>query len=170
MNRKRISVLAVSLSMVVAFTACKDSKEGTGAATSTAMQGNAADSEETGIQPATPEEAKDFELQKKMIEEFYANFVFGDKPYKADILHKYCTDRLIKKLKDDYDYEYDGGGYAIWEFRTGAQDGEGESCINDITEVAPNRLKVHFTDMGNESSHRITFINDGGEWRMDRID
>lgn len=38
-----------------------------------------------------------------------------------DFLEKYCSPKVLSKLKDDYEYE--GDGYANWDFRSGYQDG-----------------------------------------------
>lgn len=53
-------------------------------------------------------------------------------PRAAPILEKCCTQRLLRKLRADYGY--DGEGYAVWLFRTGAQDGPDD--VSEIREVA----------------------------------
>ena len=64
----------------------------------------------------------------EMIKEFYKKYVFDNMQEREevtdDVIKKYCTKKLAKKLADDYEYE--GGGYAIWDFRSGAQDGDSD--------------------------------------------
>ena len=71
----------------------------------------------------------------RLIEMFYADYVFGGEDY-APGVEKYCTEKLIRRLKDDYTHEYDGAGYAVWNFRTGCQDGPG-----DVSQVVSGRLR-----------------------------
>lgn len=107
--------------------------------------------------------------QEELVKDFYEQYVFGEKPVKMDILSHYCTERLIKKLQQDYDYE--GGGYAIWEFRTDNQDGPSrESRITSIKVISPLILEVHFIDMGHKGSHNIHFRPDGAKYKMDEIE
>lgn len=107
--------------------------------------------------------------QEELIKDFYAKYVFGRKPLKEDILSHYCTERLINKLQQDYEYE--GGGYAVWNFRTGNQDGPShESRITSIKVISPIVLEVHFIDMGTEGSHKIHFRPDGATYKMDEIE
>ena len=50
------------------------------------------------------------------IQEFYQKYVFGREEMTREVAYKYCTKSLAKKLADDYDY--DGDGYAVWDFRS----------------------------------------------------
>ncbi len=59
----------------------------------------------------------------QFIKDFYANYVFGEKNY-IPAVKKHCTAKLQKQLRDNY--EYDGEGYTIRDFRTGTQDGPNE--------------------------------------------
>ena len=60
------------------------------------------------------------------IQTFYSRHIFGNEFANDSVIAKYCTKELAQKLRDDYDNEYsdDGGGYAVWKFRSGAQDGK----------------------------------------------
>lgn len=64
---------------------------------------------------------------ERFIRHFYTNCVFGNAAC-GPILEKCCTQRLLRKLRADYGY--DGEGYAVWLFRTGAQDGP-----DDVSEI-----------------------------------
>lgn len=154
--------------MAVAVAGCKDSKaptpipsEGIGVDTVSVSDAQAAEMQRAEESPNG--------VQEKLVREFYRKYVFGNEPMKSDVLSHYCSDRMIQMLKDKYDYA-DGGGYAVWLFRSGMQDGPSrESRITSVTPVSQVCLEVSFVDMGNEGSHKIYFIPDGDSWRIDRI-
>ena len=88
------------------------------------------------VQPTVTESSAETiseDIDAKAIEKiqtFYRNYIFGRQEATDSVIAQYCTKTLAQKLRDDYDNEFsEGGGYAIWEFRSGAQDGE------DIQEV-----------------------------------
>lgn len=84
---------------------------------------------------------------KKLIRNFFVNCVFGyvDNQY-AD---KVCTPALLQRLKHEYTKAgYDGDGYAMWIFRTEAQDGDGDSNVLDITPAEDGWYQVDYIDMG----------------------
>ena len=68
-----------------------------------------------------------------LIQEFYKEYVFGTQAVTDAVINKYCTEKLARKLKDDYDF--DDGGYAIWDFRGEVQDGD--SDVQELTKVEP---------------------------------
>ena len=47
----------------------------------------------------------------ELIVQFYKSYVFGDEETTEEVVKRYCTKKLAKKLADDYEYE--GGGYAL---------------------------------------------------------
>lgn len=47
-----------------------------------------------------------------------------------DFLEAHCSPALLERLQNDYPYEYEGVAYAVWDFRTNAQDNKSE---NDTT-------------------------------------
>ena len=49
---------------------------------------------------------------------------------------------MLNKLASDYDY--DGFGYAIWDFRSGAQDGDGPTKILSITPLGDMWYRYDF--------------------------
>ncbi|MBO4661640.1 MAG: hypothetical protein J5630_02950 [Bacteroidaceae bacterium] len=92
-----------------------------------------------------------------LIQEFYKNYVFGTQIVTDDVINKYCTNRLAKKLAEDYDYE--DGGYAIWDFRGEVQDGD--SDVQELTKVEPLgecKYKIYYNDMGNKGSLILTIV------------
>ena len=102
------------------------------------------------------------------IKEFYNNYVFGTNEATDKVINKYCTKKLAKKLADDYEYE--GGGYAIWDFRSGAQDGDSAvQEVNNVEALGDGKYKVSYNDMGTKGSCIITVVVDGDNILFDEI-
>ena len=105
------------------------------------------------------------------IQTFYSRHIFGDEFANDSVMAKYCTKELAQKLQDDYDNEYsDGGGYAVWKFRSGAQDGEDIHEIEKIESLGDGKYIVHYNDMGNKGTHTITTVIQDGEIFFDKLD
>ena len=90
--------------------------------------------------------------------EEYFTKVFNEHLYEDEgFIERYCTDKFIAKLKAAYEYE--GGGYATWLFRSDSQDGPSEEYgLTNITKEGDGWYKYDFVDMGNHGSHRIKVI------------
>lgn len=103
--------------------------------------------------------------QINVIKNFYAKCVFGPNQTPA-LLSRYLTPEVMKRLRDAY--EYDGGGYAVWEFRTPTQDGPKDySSIGEIKPVTgdkPNVYDISYSDMGNPGNTRVTLSPSGPDW------
>ena len=96
------------------------------------------------------------------IQEFYKNYVFGRETLTREVAYKYCSKSLVKKLADDYDY--DGEGYAVWDFRSGAQDGDSDvQEVISIEEFTENTYKVTYNDMGHKGVCIISVIPKGDD-------
>ena len=111
-------------------------------------------------------DAKVFEI----IREFYKNYVFGKKETTDEVISKYCTKKLAKKLAADYDYDDGVDGYAMWDFRTDNQDGD--SDVQEVTNIEPmgnGVYKVSFNDMGTMASCKISVIIEGDNILFDEI-
>lgn len=107
----------------------------------------------------------------KKIQSFYTNYIFGNELANDSVMAKYCTKELAHKLRDDYDNEYsDGGGYAVWKFRSDAQDGENIREIEKIESLGDGKYLVHYNDMGNKGSHTITIVQQNGEIFFGKLD
>lgn len=53
-------------------------------------------------------------LKDMLVHSKFENYAF---------LNTHCTEKMLKKLESDYDYECDDGPcYAVWDFREGASD------------------------------------------------
>ena len=103
---------------------------------------------------------------------FYEDYVFYGKDDLSieEAVKKYCTPELVRKLKDDYDY--DGEGYAIWDFR-GPQWGPGDSDAHQVDAVTPmgeGRYKVEYTDGGEKHSCTVSVIVKGSNVLFDGIE
>ena len=108
----------------------------------------------------------------EMIKEFYKKYVFDNMQNREEVtdavINKYCTKKLPTKLADDFEYE--GGGYAMWDFRSGEQDGD--SDVQEVTKVESlggGKFKVHFNDMGNKGTRILTVVLEDGNIRFDEI-
>ena len=98
------------------------------------------------------------------ITEFYNNRNFEDYAFLED----HCSPEMLKKLQDDYEYE--GGGYAVWDFRTDAQDGTSDK--HGVISVEPQGddwYKYKFYDMGNKGSHLIKVVAADGTFRIEDL-
>lgn len=102
------------------------------------------------------------------IQEFYKNYVFGNEEATDAVINKYCTKKLAKKLADDYEYE--GGGYAVWDFRSGNQDGDSDvQEINSVEALGEGKYKVSYNDMGTKGSCIISVVVDGDNILFDEL-
>ena len=106
----------------------------------------------------------------RLIEMFYADYVFGGEDY-APGVEKYCTEKLKRRLKDDYTHEYDGAGYAVWKFRTGWQDGPGDvSQVVSVTALGNGLIAVIFIDMGIEGTRTVRVVCEDGGLKLDSVE
>ncbi len=105
------------------------------------------------------------------IQTFYSKHVFGNEFANDSVIAQYCTKALAQKLREDYDNEYsDGGGYAVWKFRSGAQDGEDIREVEKIEPLGDGKYQVHYNDMGNKGTHTITTVIQDGVIFFDKLD
>ena len=105
------------------------------------------------------------------IQTFYSKHIFGNEFANDSVMAKYCTKELAQKLRDDYDNEFsDGGGYAVWKFRSNAQDGEDIHEIEKIEPLGDGKYIVHYNDMGNKGTHTITTVIQDGVIFFDKLD
>lgn len=94
----------------------------------------------------------------------YTLYVLGNNNFTASAAD-YCTARMRNKLEAANDYE--GGGYAMWELRTGVQDGDGPSKVVDITPLSGGWYQVSYTDMGFSGKTKIKAIEKDGNILFD---
>lgn len=128
------------------------------------------------VQPTVTESSAETiseDIDAKAIEKiqtFYGNYIFGRQEATDSVIAQYCTKTLAQKLRDDYDNKFsEGGGYAIWEFRSGAQDGEDIQEVEKIENLGENRYLVHYNDMGNKGTLTISTIVENNEILFDKL-
>ena len=123
----------------------------------------------TAPSPETISEDIDAKAIEK-IQTFYKNYIFGRQEATDSAIAQYCTKALAQKLRDDYNNEFaDGGGYAIWEFRSGAQDGEDIQEVEKIESLGENKYLIHYNDMGNKGTLTISTIVENNDILFDKI-
>lgn len=103
----------------------------------------------------------------RFVEAFYARYVFGpDDP--TGTIRRHCSPNLQRQLREHYGY--DGDGYAVWEFRSGLQDGpENHSAVTAVTPTDDGYYKVDFIDRGIKGSRTLKIIVSKGTLMIDAI-
>lgn len=100
----------------------------------------------------------------EFIRDMYENVRYEDYGF----LKKHCASSLLKKLSDAYDY--DGDGYAVWLFRSGAQDGPGdEHSVIHIEDNGDGWYTYTAIDMGLTFRKKIRISHDGGLTKIDDV-
>ena len=104
-----------------------------------------AQAEESVIVSENPDEEV---LVKDFLTKLYADYVFGSQDFSAVKTH--FSEDVLKRLKDEYEYD-DEDGYAVWLFRTDAQDGPSDVCqVNSVNKEENGWYAVEYVDMGLE--------------------
>ena len=128
----------------------------------------------TAFSCSSKQESSSNDIDTKAIEKiqtFYTNYIFGPQEASDSVIAMYCTKSLAQDLSKAYNAEFsDGGGYAVWKFRSGAQDGEDIHEIEKIESLGDGKYPVHYNDMGNKGTHTITTVIQDGEIFFDKID
>jgi len=164
-----------SLILLAAATAfsCSDKQEQQqqSSSTTTAMSSSAEESSSSAVESSSSiSNALDAKVFEK-IQSFYANYIFGPQEATDSVIAMYCTKSLAQELSKAYDDEFsDGGGYAVWKFRSDAQDGEDIHEIEKIEPLDDGKYLVHYNDMGNKGSHTISIVQQDGEILFDKLD
>lgn len=124
--------------------------------------------------PEKPQKNTNNALDSKAIEKiqtFYSRHIFGDEFANDSVIARYCTKELAQELSKAYDDKFsDGGGYAVWKFRSDAQDGKDIHEIEKIEPLGNGKYIVHYNDMGNKGAHTITTVIQDGEIFFDKLD
>lgn len=98
---------------------------------------------------------KEQNLVNAFLQELYDKYVFGNGGLcNFEDIVEHFSQKILARLRNEF--EYDGGGYAVWLFRTGAQDGPDEkSGVTSISTEGDGWYTVFFSDMGIKSSCRF---------------
>ena len=111
---------------------------------------------------------KVFRKAPDKLREFYRNYVFGSMEATGPVINQYCTEKLARWLRDDYEYE--DGGYAVWDLRSGNQDGDSDaSALSDVDALGDGKFKVHYFDMGVARSCVVTCVISGDDILFDEV-
>lgn len=109
---------------------------------------------------AKAEQAAKDALIEKRIRELYTKVVFDGYADIERVAGKFFTPKMMKKLAAAYEYE--DGGYAVWELRTDAQDGTGPSRVTSVTPLGDGWYLVKFLDMGFNGTKKLKAVEKNG--------
>lgn len=103
-----------------------------------------------GTEQHVEKNSEENEQIKDFLKNFYENYIikYGD----FSEVKYHFSPSIVSKLQSAYQEEYDGMGYAIWLFRSGAQDGPGESEVINIEDNGDGWFTVYMSDMGFKGS------------------
>lgn len=106
--------------------------------------------------PAHKNSAKDDQAIMDFIREMYNSSLYVEDAF----LEEHCTPRMLQQLRDDYEYE--GEGYANWDFRSESNDGfSDENGIISIEKI-DGRYYYEANDAGYIFRNILSaFIQDG---------
>ena len=96
---------------------------------------------------------------KNFLTTLYSDYVFQYHDF--SLIQNHFSEQVLHRLRQEYDY--DGEGYAVWLFRSDAQDGPSDvSKVNTITPEPDGWYAVHYTDMGIKGTcHVLIQLRDG---------
>ncbi len=91
-------------------------------------------------------------IVKEFLTTLYQDYVFNYQDFST--IKNHFSEKVLNRLRNEY--EYDGEGYAVWLFRTGAQDGPNDiSQVNSIKKEEKGWYVVEYTDMGYDGKCRF---------------
>lgn len=131
------------------------------------------DAESESSDGVNDEEGKDF------ITMFY-QYYWGEKKYDKGnressddaLIDDFCTAKMQQKARDAYEYDYEGpeAPYAVWIFRSGAQDGLGDSRLVDVESSGDGTFIANILDMGHEAKLKMKLVKENGEIKIDDVE
>jgi len=113
--------------------------------------------------PVHENSAKDDKLIMDFITEMYNNSLYTEEEF----LKEHCTPRMLQQLLDDY--EYDGEGYAFWDFRSESNDGfSDENAVIKIEKI-DGRYYYEANDAGYIFRNILSAFVENGKVMFDGI-
>lgn len=113
--------------------------------------------------PAHDNPAKDDKIIMDFITEMYNQSLYVE----DEFLEEHCTPRMLQQLKDDYEYE--GEGYANWDFRSESNDGfSDENGIINIEKI-DGRYYYEANDAGYIFRNILSAFVEDGKVMLDGI-
>lgn len=101
---------------------------------------------------------------KEFIRDMYEKCLYEEYSF----LEQHCSKGLLEKLSEEYDYE--GDGYAVWLFRSGAQDGPSqEHVMTSIEDEGNGWYRYTAIDMGITFTKRIRISHESGRNMIEDI-
>ncbi len=110
----------------------------------------------------------DSAISVALITELYNDYVFGRKEFDKVAADYFCTEHLAEKLKADY--EYDGEGYAVWDFRSDAQDGQAGDGLKGVLKTADMVFTAVIVDNGVKLNVDFFMVKDKGILKIDDVE
>ena len=115
----------------------------------------------------------DAERNDSLIRDFITNMYEKELYYNYDFLEAHCTKKMLKFLKDEY--EYNGDSYAGYLFRTSAQDYKpgAEDVKNKVLSINKDSegwYHYMFTDGGWRGENKIKVCVENGEVKVDELE
>ncbi len=115
----------------------------------------------------------DAEKNDSLIHDFITNMYEKELYYNYDFLEAHCTKKMLKYLKDEY--EYNGDSYAGYLFRTSAQDYKpgAEDVKNKVLSINKDSegwYHYMFTDGGWRGENKIKVCVENGEVKVDELE
>lgn len=105
---------------------------------------------------------------KQLIGSFYNQYVFGNEELDNTNASNWGTQKFLKKLKQDYEYDCESDDcYAAYALRTGAQDGDGTSSVTSITPRSNGWYRVSYRDMGWKGVTDVKVVGVNGIPKLD---
>ena len=160
--KKKYLLIAISVLFLLTFsTSCGNGKS---------------TNDKSGTEENTENSDKyDAEKNDSLIRDFITNMYEKELYYNYDFLEAHCTKKMLKYLKDEYEYEYGGDGYAGYLFRTGAQDDKpGAEDVKDkvlkITKDSEGWYHYTFTDGGWRGENKIKVRVENGKVMVDEVE
>ena len=103
---------------------------------------------------------------------FITDFYNNSKYENDEFLKANCTPGMLKKLQKDYHDEYDDpdDALAVWEFRSGVQDGTDQHGIISVKPLGDSWFRYDFYDMGVKAANKIRLVTKGGRIMIDDVE
>lgn len=102
-----------------------------------------------------------------LLTELYNGYVFGRKEFDKSAADYFCTRKMAEELQAAYEYE--GGGYAVWKFRTPAQDGAQGDGLKYVSKTSSNVYTAVIVDNGAKASVNFYLACQDGDFKIDSV-
>ena len=102
-----------------------------------------------------------------ILTQLYNNYVFDNNYIEfGQVIDKLFTAKGKQKLIDA-DYDLNGIPHLLWELKTEAVHGEGESKVTEITPMGNNKYIAKYIDLGYIGETMYVFVEENGVMKID---